>query len=198
MDNNKLPEGYEPPTPGLSKAWRFWRNIEQQNLTAAESNASVLGESNQFDAATKNMIEAALEDLRKKKSVEAPPPAATVGLPVTASIPVSTKHRINRYAESGTEGQVHMLDSILQALRNDDVNAALDTFKRIPFPGDRAKILCSLLPMKIAFSITDWIAAHGMEAGRRDSISSLYRGDVEKRNLVTKQFLKAYFALLRN
>lgn len=140
-------------TPGLSAAWKFWRAIEQNQLSSAESSAGVLDQIKALDAGTKELVEDALADLREKEFIaQVVPSAIERGNIPDDNIKLSSRHQAllkEMYVQSSDTDTLNpILKAIQRSISGGDVERALILYSRVPHINDKARILCDLVGSK--------------------------------------------------
>ena len=169
-------------TPGLGRAWQYWRAIEERNAPAAEKFQSVLTVLDNIDGETKTLIAEALEDLRAEEAKRTSP-----------------LRKSSEIRESSTEKQLQALNSILDSLKKRNIEEALASFKTLPSQLDRSKILCSLLSSRVSRGRATYKgkAYHVLEpdVASRKGIPSLRLPEAQKVDIIVR-LVKIYFELL--
>ncbi len=180
-------------SPGLSTAWKFWRAIENGDISAAQSHFEVVNALRSIDEGTKQEISAALRTLEEDTSAR----QKYVSLQVTSDsedratpVPAKEQH------ESPVRDQERALETILDLLRESKLTEALHTFTSLPYQVDKARVLCSLISHKTGRrqSVKSSKDTHGHELQRpdeRDSIASVV--PAPQRPAVIAAFFEAYY-----
>lgn len=149
-----LPEGYKPPTPGISEAWKFQRSFEARNLNAARYHAHRVVEMEDVDLETKQHVMQRLAELDLDTQTEsddtrkhAPHKKLGLGMRILKN-PSKAPGFTDYVSASSDEKQFKAFEAILQAVKNGNDEKALEIFSQLPYRVDRAKVLCSLIPEK--------------------------------------------------